>query len=125
MSTEALTVAGIAPFERVRVRLNRLLFSESAWVIACVAAGGLDAFLGRHAMNPDGISYLEIAQTTLRVGLSGLVNGVWSPGYPALIAVPLGLVRPSIENELPVVHTLNFVLFAVTVVLWRALLRSW
>jgi hypothetical protein len=65
----------------------------------------------RYEMNPDGLSYIDIASETLRAGPSALVNGLWSPGYPALIAVMLGITHPSTEWEIPAVHFLNFVFF--------------
>jgi hypothetical protein len=46
-------------------------------------------------MNPDGLSYLDLASEALRSGPSGLVNGHWSPGYPALLCVALTLFDPS------------------------------
>jgi hypothetical protein len=125
MSTVADSETAAVINLRVRASLERLLYSANAWVFAGLAAGAVDAFNGRHAMNPDGISYVDIAQTALRVGPAGLVNGYWSPGYPALIAATLRLARPTIVNEFPVVHALNFVILAATILIGRSLLSAW
>src|SRR5262249_42235485 len=96
-----------ATVQRVRVGLDGLVRSESAWIVACLAAAAADAFIGRDAMNPDGISYIDMARAALLVGPRGLVNGYWSPGYPALIAAMLRLIRPGTAAEFAVVHLLN------------------
>lgn len=105
--------------------LARVLYSMNVWTVVCLALGAADAFIGRHAMNPDGLSYLEIGQTALRVGVRGLENGYWSPGYPALIAATFALVRPGSAAEFPVVHALNFAILVATVFILRRLARSW
>ncbi len=95
------------------------------WLAACLVAGAADAFIGRHAMNPDGISYIDIARTAMLAGPRGLINGYWSPGYPALIAAVMRMTRPVAAAEFPVVHALNFMIFVASLWAWRALLQSW
>jgi len=106
-------------------RLGALLYSANAWTIVCVAAAAFEAFNGRHAMNADGISYLEMAQNALRHGPSALVNGYWSPGYPVLIAGVFCLVRPTVAEEFPLIHAINLILFAATVWIFRVLVNAW
>ena len=113
------------PTTRLTACLERLLYSDMAWIIGALALAVAEAFTSRHAMNPDGLSYVEMAQTALRTGARGLINGYWSPGYPALIAATFRVTRPTIPSEFPVVHGLNVVIFAVTLLVWRALLKSW
>jgi hypothetical protein len=125
MTTDLIAGTPAVTVRRAGARLEELVRSEGAWITVCLVAGALDAFIGRHAMNPDGISYIDMARTTLLVGLRGLVNGYWSPGYPALIAASLRIASPSAATEFPTVRALNFLIFAVTVWLWRAVLRSW
>lgn len=125
MTTDLIADTPAVTVRRADTRLDGLVRSESAWMTVCLVAGALDAFIGRHAMNPDGISYIDMARTTMLVGLRGLVNGYWSPGYPALIVAALRIASPSAATEFPTVRALNFLIFAVTLWLWRAVLRSW
>ncbi len=82
----------------------------SLWLLAA-AAGLMDVSEFRHAMNGDGMSYLDIADA-LRRGQSELaVNSYWSPLYPALIAMALAVAQPTPYGEFTVVHALNFLIF--------------
>ncbi len=110
---------------RSGTRLEELVRSATVWMAVCLVAGAADAFIGRHAMNPDGISYIDIARTAVLAGPRGLINGYWSPGYPALIAAALRVTRPLPAAEFPVVHALNFAIFAASLWAWHALLQSW
>jgi hypothetical protein len=78
----------------------------------------------RNFMNPDGISYLDIADNVLRSGPSALVNAHWSPFYPALIALWLLLFRPSPFHEFASIHALNALLYFVTAVSFGYFLRQ-
>lgn len=90
--------------------------SVRIWCCICLAAGALLAWDGRYTMNPDGLSYLDMASETARGDspnpLGNLVNGYWSPLYPAIVGIALWLVRPSAEQEFPLVHAVNLVIFA-------------
>jgi hypothetical protein len=109
----------------LRTQLDRLLYSENAWTALCLAIAAVEAYVGRHAVQADALSYVDMAQQTLRVGMSALANGVWSPGYPAMIALTFGIVHPAAAREFPVVHALNFAMFAATLWIWRAVLGNW
>src|SRR5882724_6327769 len=65
---------------------------------------------------PDGISYIEMAQSIHRGNPGGLINGYWSPLYPALIAGWLAVLKPSMHYEILAVNCLNVVLLVIT--LW-------
>jgi 4-amino-4-deoxy-L-arabinose transferase-like glycosyltransferase len=54
-------------------------------IIAWLAALQLRAFNGD--VNPDGISYIELAKLFSSGDLAALSNGYWSPLYPILIAI--------------------------------------
>ena len=76
-------------------------------------------------MNPDGLSYLDLASEGLQSGPSGLLNGYWSPGYPALLSLALALFRPSPAQEFPLIHLVNFFIFALTLLAFHFFLRRW
>lgn len=75
-----------------------------------------------NALNPDGVSYLDLA-TRLGVGdWSHFVQGYWSPLYPALVAVGAVLSGRSGPGLIGVVHVVNtaIALFGVAVIWWVA-----
>src|SRR6266446_4061159 len=83
--------------------------SRLAWglMIVCwiISAVGNLQFL-----NPDGISYVEIAQSVHRGNPAALINAYWSPLYPALLAGWLAVLKPSMRYEILAVNCLNVVL---------------
>jgi hypothetical protein len=75
--------------------IRRMAVSVGFWWIL----GLVLAWAGRGAMNPDGLSYLDIASQAVQIGPSALISTYWSPGYPALISLALLVVRPSPQSE--------------------------
>jgi hypothetical protein len=69
----------------------------------------LDAWAGRLHMNPDGISYLDMADKLLRQDFSPLVHPYWSPLYPCLLAFVLK-VFPTPAMEFQAVHIANWLI---------------
>ena len=82
------------------------------------------AWSGRHAINPDGISYLDIADAYLAGDFSNVVNGYWSPLYSWLLAGALGVARVGFRSELVVVHAVNFGLFLCSLVAFSLFVRE-
>jgi hypothetical protein len=76
-------------------------------------------------MNPDGLSYLDLASEAFTGGPSKLLNGLWSPGYPALISVALFLFHPSPSQEFPLTHVVNFLAFSFALWAFCLFLRYW
>jgi len=73
-----------------------------------VAALGLLQVCAHHrVMNPDGISYLEIARAGIS-GWHGFVNAYWSPLYPFLLSLVFRVFQPSLYWEFTAAHLLNF-----------------
>jgi len=97
----------------------------SFWWFVCLLAAAIHAWAHAHAMNPDGLVYIDMASAALRDGPTGLVNGLWSPGYPALIAVAMALVRPGPALEFPLAHGVNFLVFCFTLLGFSYFLKSW
>ena len=96
--------------------LERSLASVRFWWIICLSCAALFAFAARHSMNPDGLSYLDLASEAIRGGPVKLLSAYWSPGYPALISLVLFITRPSPSYEFPLTHFINLLLFATA--LW-------
>jgi len=76
-------------------------------------------------MNPDGLSYLDMASETVQSGPHNLVNLSWSPLYPFLIALFMFLFRPTPEVEVPSLHFLNWLIFVTTELCFVFFLRTW
>ena len=96
-------------------------------VIACGAIHAIAA-AAYQSMNPDGISYLDIADAYMRGDRATAVNAVWSPLYSWILGPVLALVRPSLDWEFPLVQAVNFVIFlgalAAFEFLWRTSRRD-
>lgn len=96
-----------------------------AWSFVSLLAAALLAWNGRYAMNPDGLSYLDMASETVRGESSNLISGYWSPLYPALISLALRIFHPSREQEFPLVHAVNWGIFASVLLCFLFFLQSW
>lgn len=105
--------------------LQRASDSVPFWWSICLASAGILAVFARHSMNSDGLSYLDLASEALHSGPSALLNGYWSPGYPALLSLALALFRPSPGQEFPLVHFVNFFIFGLTLLAFHFFLRQW
>jgi hypothetical protein len=95
----------------------------ASWFII-VGLGAINAFAFRNEMNPDGISYLDIADAFVRGDWHIAFNRYWSPLYPALIATTFRALRPSPYWEFAAVHLLNLVILAGALVSFEFLLNE-
>ncbi|HEY6072713.1 MAG TPA: hypothetical protein VIV15_04775 [Anaerolineales bacterium] len=97
---------------------------RSSFIAIAVALGLLSAYLSRSAMNPDGLSYLDLADAFARGDWRTATNGLWSPLYPALVGIVLAILRPPPVWEFPVVHLANFLLYLVALAAFDWFLRQ-
>jgi hypothetical protein len=93
------------------------------WAIALILAAG-QAFAHRHAINPDGVAYLDLARAFLAGDLDTAINPYWGPLYPALLALGLRLGRPGMDSVFPVVHAVNVGIFACALLAFEFFLRE-
>jgi hypothetical protein len=70
-------------------------------------AGALQLWLRRYQIGTDGVSYRDMAAGVLEGRWSSLLNGCWSPGYPAILALGMKLI----PNEQWAVKAVNYLLF--------------
>jgi hypothetical protein len=75
-------------------------------------------------MNPDGLSYLDLAQAFLAGDLDTAINPYWSPLYPALLALGLRLARPGSASVFPLVHAVNVGIFSGALLAFNFFLRE-
>lgn len=94
------------------------------WWILAAAWAALNAWAYRQLMNPDGISYLDMAVEALKHGPLALVNAHWGALYPALIAIAHLVVRPSPADGFAYVHGLNATIHFAAAVAFGFFLRE-
>src|SRR5215831_15431337 len=100
-------MANRADRELIQRRLSRV-----AWLVVLVL-GFVQAWATRYNIEPDRISYLDIADKYLQRDWTAAVNAYWSPLYSWLLAAAFYLFRPTSYWEYPVVHLVNFLLYLV------------
>src|SRR5262245_7604809 len=110
----------VAPNREAALTLRcRRLFRAVA-VLLC----GLHAYVARHTINPDGISYLDVADAYRAGDLAAALNAYWSPLYSWLLAAALAVARPSPYWECTVAHAVNFGIFLVALAAFEWLLSE-
>jgi len=105
-----------AGYQKVRTLL--------VWCVIAAFWGSMINWRFRNAMNPDGISYLDIARQALSSGPSALINPHWSPLYPALIAFSEWVHKPSPFSEFAQIHAVNAVIYTLAAVSFAYFLRQ-
>ncbi len=75
-------------------------------------------------MNPDGVSYLDLADSWRRGDVAGGINAFWSPMYPMLLGGVFALLRPAPEWLFPCVHLVNFGIFVLALIAFGFFLRE-
>jgi 4-amino-4-deoxy-L-arabinose transferase-like glycosyltransferase len=104
--------------EPLRLRL-RLFF----WCLAIVL-GALHVWVYRNDLNPDSVSYIEMAEAALRSSWHVLVNAYWSPLYPALLSIGFRILHPPMHWEFTVVHLVNFVVYLADLLCFEFFLKE-
>jgi 4-amino-4-deoxy-L-arabinose transferase-like glycosyltransferase len=107
---------------------NRAYSARRLKLLLCSIAimlGAIQAWSGRHEMNPDGIAYLDMADAYLRGDWSTALNAQWSPLYSWLMAAALLVVKPSPAWEFPAAHLMNFAIYLFALGCFDFLLRQW
>ena len=95
----------------------------SAWCFLTLA-GLIDTVYSRHAMQSDGISYLDMGDALVRGDWKMAINAYWSPLYPWLQGMALRLFKPSAYSEFTVVHLVNFLIYLFALGCFDFLLRA-
>lgn len=93
------------------------------WCLAIVL-GGLHVWVYRNDLNPDSVSYIEMAEAAVGSGWHALVSAYWSPLYPALLSVGFRILHPSMYWEFTAVHVVNFVLYLADLLCFEFFLKE-
>jgi hypothetical protein len=80
------------------------------WCVAIVV-GLIQVWAHRYNINPDSISYIEIAQSAREAGWKSYVNGYWSPLYPFLLSHVFRIFNPSPLWESTALILTNLVIY--------------
>jgi len=111
---DPLSPAGAPPKPHVRIFF---------WCVALVL-GLLHVWAHRHSINPDSISYIEIAQSAREAGWKSYVNGYWSPLYPFLLSIVFRIFEPGPLWESTVVIFANFAIYLANLACFEWFLRE-
>lgn len=109
----------------VHAGVVRPLPQQVARAPALVAAAAIALLLAqvavsRGALNPDGVSYLDLARALHAGDWTSFVQGYWSPLYPALIALLPGSAATDPVTVLAWTHIINgLAAIAAVLLLWR------
>ena len=101
--------------------LKRL--ETAAWAVVCGFAL-LNAWIARHTVDADGLSYLDIADAILRGDWKNVVNAYWSPLYPLLLLPAVAAGRAWPYWEAAAAHAVNLAIFFGALIAFRMLLRE-
>ena len=99
----------------LRSRTDRQLTLRVA-AIACIVSCCLvvlDLWDNRDLFDPEGITFLDMADAYRRGDWRAALVGLWSPLYPWLLSLMM-LFNPSAQWEFTAVHALNFFIYLVT-----------
>jgi len=80
------------------------------WLVL-IAIAIVRAWFTRYEIEPDAVSYLDIARAISEGHLHTAIHAYWSPGYPVLLSFFLWLFRPNLYWECPLAHFANVLIF--------------
>ena len=104
--------------EHIPGRVNRI-----ALAVALIL-GAMDAwFLRNWNLNPDGVSYFDLARAMAKHGIPAVINGYWSPLYPAMLGGALRLFAPTTDMMFPMVRMIGYVVFVGATFAFSRVLR--
>jgi hypothetical protein len=95
----------------------------SFWLVA-LALGTFQTLVRGFAVGEDGVSYLDIADAYIRGDWHNAISTYWGPLYSWVLALGLVLTRPSPFWESSVVHGINILLYAGSLLSFEFCLRQ-
>jgi len=79
----------------------------------------------RYAMNPDGMSYLDMADRLRQHDAGTWLHPYWSPLYPGLLALTFKLIPPDAATKFPLAHLLNCLIGLASLAAFTFFLMQW
>jgi hypothetical protein len=94
----------------VQKRLPRFL--AAAFCLLAILLGAIQAWIHRDTISSvDAVSYLDIADAYRQGRWSEAVNGYWNPLYSWILAIVLGVARPSPEKQYQAVKLVDWTIY--------------
>ena len=98
------------------------LLRAATWLVVIVL-GCVQASAGRQEIQPDGVSYLDVADKYLAADWRWAISAYWSPLYSWLLGLALVVARPTPSWEYPLVHVVNFLVYVCAFACFEFFLR--
>jgi len=95
----------------------------ATWLVVIVL-GFIHASAGRQEIQPDGVSYLDVADKYLAADWRWAISAYWSPLYSWLLGLALVVARPTPSWEYPLVHFVNFLVYVCAFACFEFFLRQ-
>jgi hypothetical protein len=103
---------------------RRLVYLQIVCWLGALFSGIAQAWNGRFAMNPDGISYIEVGEALFMPGRLHAINSFWPPLYPLVLGSTKTWLHPSAALEFQVVQLTNLLVYVFAMVSLNLLLRA-
>ena len=100
---------------------RRLVWTCRAIAIALAA---VQAWAFRYEANPDGVSYLDVADAYREGRWADAPNGYWSPLYSWWLAIGAATLRSSPSADFVLAHVMNFLAFITALIAFEYFLRG-
>jgi len=84
----------------------------------------LHLWVNRDLFDPEGISYLDMADAYLRGDWQAALNSTWSPMYSWLLALMMLIFNPPAQWEFTAVHALNIFVFLIALSSFSIFMRE-
>jgi hypothetical protein len=84
----------------------------------------LEGLYGRTQYLADWISYLNVSRAVTALDWQQIFNPMWSPGYPALVALARAFAPSTPEGEWYAITVLNLLICLAAYASWRRLIRQ-
>jgi hypothetical protein len=115
--------AGHPPEEPIRSGLTERRLEYLFWSVGAAIAF-LQIIFNFTFIEGDGIAYLDIGDAYMRGDIHNAINAYWSPFYSWIVGLTMAAVKPSAYWELPVLHSVNYVVFLGSMFSFGFLLRE-
>jgi 4-amino-4-deoxy-L-arabinose transferase-like glycosyltransferase len=102
-------------------RKSKMYAIQAVGFSLALALGAVFNFLSMHRMKGDGISYLDLADSYLRLDFQSIANSTWSPLYPAVLAFFKLILDPDQHYEFAFVQFVNFLIYVGAVIAYHCL----
>ena len=91
----------------------------------CAALALVQVWHFRGYLDPDGVSYSDLAKALTRGDWHNGLSSYWSPLYSFLLAIGYLIFKPGIHWQIFISQAINFIGFLASILAWEWLLNEW